>query len=234
MATTECTTYYRPVLKAYNETENLIYLYQPRCKMWACPYCAAINRSYWCKRAVAGIEHYRQQGVDGWTFVTITSHEKNKTLGKCLFVWPKGWAKLSSRIRYHHKGIKYLLIPEQHQDGRLHIHALASHGITTRFLKDNARACGLGYMGESEALGDARYAGYYCAKYLGKQTEIADWPGNFRRIRSSQKWPHPPDNDTWDGLEVDWNYLSTYPSDGLDYLAAGIKERQGIAVKIIK
>lgn len=234
MATTECSTYFRPVLKAYSPAHKAILLYQPRCKMWKCPYCASVNSSYWCKKCADGVRQYQELGVVDWMFVTITNHRKVRTLAKSMYVWPSAWAKLSSRMRYHFPGIRYILIPEQHKDGTLHIHACASHGIDTRWLKDNAPYVGLGYMAEGEPLTDAVQAAIYAAKYLQKSTQDAQWPTSFRRIRTSQKWPEPTDCPEWEGLNLEWQYLSSYPAEGLEYLAQGIREKNKVDVQILK
>lgn len=234
MAASECTTYMRPVLKGYDPGEKVMYLYQPRCKMWKCPACAEINKQQWCARIGEGYEKYISLGVDGWRFWTVTSSPKNKTLSQCLYVWPKAWAKFSRRIRYHYPGIRYVLLPEQHEDGRLHIHAIASHGVTTRFVKDHGHYSGLGYKNESETIRDKSRCAYYVTKYLNKSIVQTKWPSNFRRIRTSQNWPQLEDRDDFDGLNVEWEYLSTYPADGLEYLAKGLREKNRVDVRVLR
>jgi len=164
----------------------------------------------------------------------VTSHEKNKTLAQCMYVWPDAWTKLSRRLRYHYPGIKYALLPEQHLDGRLHIHAIASNNVRQRWLKDNARSCGLGFMNESEPIANPKDAIPYVLKYLNKAIEHTDWPNRFRRVRTSIRWPKLEDQSDFDREIIDWEYLTTYPSEGLDYLAAGIKESTGFDTKVLR
>ena len=124
MSTSKCQTSKRPVLKATDHNTGTIYLYQPDCHMWSCSHCAHHNKRAWAARIGQGVEQYRNSGVDGWRFVTITMSKKLKTRSQCLYVWPKSWAKLSARMRREYKGIKYVLLPELHKDGRVHVHAI--------------------------------------------------------------------------------------------------------------
>jgi hypothetical protein len=234
MAATTCETYERPVLKGYSKKDNVVYLYQPRCKCWACTYCATLNKQQWCARIADGIARYMDEGISGWNFVTITSHERLSTLSQTLYVWPKAWGKLSRRIRYHFPGIRYVLLPEQHEDGRLHIHAIASHGMRTRFLKDHGRSCGLGYKNKSDAIREAKQSVSYVTKYLSKSAVDAKWPSHFRRIRTSQRWPKLEQAEDFDQWDVKWQYLTTYPAEGLDYLATGLRDKTGVDVKVLR
>ncbi|KKM74447.1 hypothetical protein LCGC14_1400240 [marine sediment metagenome] len=208
-------------------------MYQPPCKCWGCSTCARLNMYQWAARIGQGYSVYMLAGITGWSFVTITSHPKLKNRDTTLWVWPKAWAKLSARMRRNFVGIRYVLIPELHGDGRLHIHMIASGGMTTGWLKANAPYCGLGYMNEAETLTDAKKAIFYVTKYLSKGLDIKSWPRSFRRIRTSQKWP-PLEIVTPDVSDIeDWIYVSTYPAEGLDYLADGLSERWQVAVKAI-
>jgi hypothetical protein len=201
--------------------------------MWSCPACAEVNKLQWCARVAEGYEKYVSDGVGDWRFWTVTSHEKNKTMSQCLYVWPRAWAKFSRRIRYHHPGIRYVLLPEQHKDGRLHIHAIASHGVTKRFVKDHGRKSGLGYKNDAEVIRDRSRCVWYVTKYLNKSIALTSWPSNFRRIRTSQKWPQLEDDFDFDRKGIEWEYLSTYPSDGLEYLAKGIREKSRVDVRVL-
>lgn len=234
MSQTECQTYFRPVLEAYSGVERVVYLYQPRCKLWRCPYCATLNKQQWCVRIADGIRIYQEEGISQWNFVTITSSPKLKTLAQTMYVWPQAWAKLSRRMRYHFPGIRYVLLPEQHKDGRLHIHAIASGGLDTKWLKRNCPTCGLGYMAESDIIAEAWQSIQYVTKYLTKSSEDGKWPARFRRIRTSQGWPELQTEESWPGHELDWVYLTSYPSEGLDYLAEGLAEKKGVPVRVLR
>jgi len=56
-------------------------------------------------------------------FVTVTSHEK-LTAKQSLYVLPLAWKKLSMRWRRLVGGKPYVVIPERHKDGRVHIHGI--------------------------------------------------------------------------------------------------------------
>ena len=216
---TECETVNRPVLKGIHEDGKTVYLYQPRCKQWSCEPCARTNRLLWQAKIGYGYEFYTALGKKDWSFVTITAHKKCETAEQCLYVFPKAWAKLSTRMRRQYKGIRYVILPEHHANGRVHWHMIASSGIKERWVKDNCAATGLGYMGTSAIVEDSIRAIMYVSKYIGKSLDDQEWPENLRRIRTSQKWPTLPHNDGYEELPVTWMYMHTYPNEGLPYLA---------------
>ncbi len=187
-----CITPRRPFLKGLNEMQKKAVFFKPRCKLWSCPPCAEINKKLWAIRAYNGAE-VLMSDTHQISFLTLTSHEKLDPSGS-LRVWPKAWAKLRERARYQTGGFNYLLVPEQHEDHRLHVHAIETAGLGTRWWKDNARACGLGFMAEEEAAQTAGGAAYYCIKYLTKSIEWQDWPKGFRRVRTSRQWPKLPES----------------------------------------
>ncbi len=229
----KCSRKNRPVLKGWSDEHGCIYLYQPACKMWNCPQCAIKNRQRWSARIAEGIQFYRMVNCHGWRFITMTSNRKLKNRDQCLHVWPKAWAKLSTRIRRRYKGVRYVLLPELHKNGRVHIHALMSHDVTKRWLKDNAPSCGLGQQQDSIPLGDDFMAIWYTTKYLAKSADIKTWPKNLRRIRTSQKWPVLENNEDFDALEIAWDYYLTYDDDGIGYLALMLEEQLGVTVKVL-
>lgn len=187
----------------------------------------------WAARIGQGYESYVLAGIVEWRFITITSNPKLKSYAATMWVWPKAWAKLSARMRRAYTGIRYVLIPELHKDGRLHIHMIASGGMTTSWLKKNAPYCGLGFMNEADRIEDVSRAIWYVVKYVSKGLDVNDWPRSFRRIRTSQQWP-ALDEETPEISDIaEWVYVTNYPSDGLDYLAEGLAERWKIAVKVI-
>ena len=229
----KCTTQIRSVLQGYDPQNNVIYLYQPRCKMWSCPACAVTNKLLWQAKIGYGYEWYSMREIQDWRFVTITAHRKNKTAAQCLYVFPKAWAKLSARMRRKFAGMKYVILPEHHEDGRVHWHMICSGGMSTRWLKDNCAYTGLGYMGKSEPVNDSLRAIMYVSKYIGKSMIDQKWPENLRRIRTNQKWPELPASDEFDPLEVDWTYMHQYPAEGLVYIAHELELSTGIKVKVL-
>jgi hypothetical protein len=185
----------RPWMIGFDETVSAFYIFRPDCKCWNCPSCAKRLRARWTKRAYLGIEAYIADGLE-FKFVTVTSHERLYSLYQTLYVWPNAWGKLRKRIDRAAGNWKFLMIPEQHRDGRLHVHLIASTDLGTRWWKDNARACGLGYTAEEEEFragkSDPLRAAAYAAKYLDKQLGVRLWPRYFHHIRTSQSFPELP------------------------------------------
>lgn len=233
MSKTECEKLIRPVLKGYSIKKKAWFLYQPPCKCWNCSTCARSNMYRWAARIGQGYSEYILAGIGDWRFVTITSNPKLKSMNSTMWVWPKAWAKLSARMRRAFGGIRYVLIPELHKNSRLHIHMIASGGMDTKWLKTNAPYCGLGYMNEAEKIEDVSNAIGYVTKYISKGLDVQAWPRHFRRIRTSQKWPVLEDQTPDVSDITEWEYVSTYPAEGLDYLAEGLSERWKVAVKVI-
>ncbi len=229
----KCSKEYRPVLLGYSIERGSYVLYQPPCGMWSCPECAKRKSSQWAIRIREGVDWYQSREIKDWMFLTLTSNPKNKTRAQCLFVWPKAWAKFSSRLRRRYPGIRYTLLPELHKNGRVHVHAVASHGVSNSFLTKNTYVCGLGYKRDSKAIDDGFGAMFYVVKYLAKAQEVLSWPKNFRRVRTSQSWPPLEDTEDFEREAIEWTYQTTYASDGLDYYADYVQERLGIPVKII-
>lgn len=189
MTTTKCASKTRPIIVGENRLESKAIIYVPRCKMWSCPSCADLNKSFWAIKIYLGIDDYKARGLVDWSFLTITMRGYHDNFEKCVAAWPKIWSRLSSRIRYHHKGVRYVLLPEQHEDGRLHVHMIASATIKKRWIKDSAFGSGGGFMGDSKPLKSSKKAAWYVSKYVGKSLGVIAWPPKFRRIRTSQKWP---------------------------------------------
>lgn len=229
-----CQTLKRPVLKAYDDAQKRFVLYQPRCKMWKCAPCAHVNKRLWQAKIGYGYEVYSAQGIDDWRFVTITARGYHKTCEECLLAWKQSWPKLSSRMRRAFKHMKYVLLPEHHKDGRVHWHMIASGGMTTRWIKNNAYTTGLGYIGEAKPVRDSWQAIHYVSKYITKTIGSEQWPHNLRRIRTSQNWPVlPPANEMPNHDELNWEYWLSYSSDGLGYLAYELEKTTGIRCDIL-
>ena len=219
-----CQTPRRPYLKAINQNDNVVIFFRPRCKLWSCPACSEINKNLWSVKAfhAATVIEETHGKPD---FLTLTSHEKLQAKAS-LFVWPKAWSKLSQRARRKAADFQYLLIPEQHKNGRLHVHAIETSALGERWWKTNARECGLGYMAEEEEVRSPGGAAYYVVKYLTKSLETNVWPKNFRRVRTSQRWPKLPETEplndwTFTPLERDATLahsVATYEREGMDVL----------------
>lgn len=216
----ECPTPSRVVIRAVHQETGEAILFKPACKTWGCPVCSEANKWRWMFRAVQGVAELTQQGIP-LHFLTLTSHEKLD--GPASFrVWPRAWNKLRARWRHHTPRIwrYYLAVPELHQDGRLHTHALIAGDLSERWWKDNARACGMGYMSDLEEVASLG-VGKYVSKYLTK-TVHDGWPKGKRRVNTTRNWPklpRPSDLDGWTFSKVPQN--RTIMAEIRDLQAAG-------------
>ena len=185
-----CSAPNRPLIKAVNHASKQCILFHPRCGSWKCPACAQINAQKAILRAVHGSEVLIAQGAK-IDFVTVTSHEKLDAAAS-LAVLPLAWNKLNVRIKRAAQSPEYFAIPEQHKDGRWHLHAMTTAALPKKWWKDNARGCGMGYQSDVQEVKSLGGVAYYVAKYQGKMLQNSNLPKNFRRIRHSNGWPELP------------------------------------------
>ena len=203
----KCSHPNRVLLAAWSDEKNTLMLYRPTCGLWSCHECAKRNRKKWVLRVSHGLTEYTSGG-EVFQFTTVTSHARLKSREATIDVWPNAWSKIYARIK-RKKGANfhYVLVPEFHENGRLHVHMLENSGLTRRWYKDNAPQCGLGYMAEVLPVEKPSGAAWYVSKYLGKGLEDSDWPLQFRRIRTSQNWPLLPQRNT-DDVDLSWEVIS--------------------------
>lgn len=190
-----------PYLVRDSSSEKARHIIKARCKMWKCPYCSQVNKHQHYIRILNGCNQLLDQGQE-LNFITITSHEKLTTTEQCLHVWRKSWRKLRERLRRKHAKhsndqLCFFLVTEFHKDKRLHWHGVINCNLSTRWLKDNARACGLGYQCKSKKLDNAIQGTNYAIKYISKSLLDADYPKKMHRITYSQSFPDKP---TLDGV----------------------------------
>lgn len=190
---TQCPTMGVPYLIGDSSDKQKRNIVKARCKLWDCPYCQHINREIHYNRIASGVHTLSKRGFE-WTFVTITCHEKFRGNKASVKNWRTNKDKLLARYRRYVKksytySPEYVYIPETHKDGTIHIHGLFSGKIKTRWWKDNARSCGLGYMAESDELKSVLQAVNYCTKYIQKSMGIASPTKGFRRINYSRGFP---------------------------------------------
>ncbi len=228
-----CIAEVRPVLKAFCSDRKTLYLYMVRCKSWYCPACGRINKLEWVARIAQGIDHYYDNGITDWMFCTVTSHPKLLTRGQCLWVEPKAWRKLWSRIHYHHGKVRYVYIPELHKNGRVHWHMLMSGGISVAWWKHHAPRSGFGYMFDSQPVRDGRNSVLYVTKELSKSLSITKWPRKLRRIRTSQQWPPLDTGENFDDLRLDWVYLTQTDPECLENLRETTETETGIKTIVL-
>jgi len=144
----------------------------------------------WLLRARIGVRQFTRDGkaVD---FVTITSHEKLTTFAQTEYVWREAWPNLYAALKNKSPELQYYIVPERHKDGRMHVHALWTAGVTQKWLKDAARRRGLGHQAKIIAIESDAKASNYMTKYVGKDLGD-DVPEKFRRVRVSRFWPDLP------------------------------------------
>jgi len=222
----DCTTPNRPYILGVRDDLKRAVLFQPRCKQWSCPYCSGVNQARWAARAYMGTATFQDRGI-AVCFLTLTSHESLNPI-QTRWVFPRAWKKLSQRARRAAEGFEYLMVPEQHEDGRLHIHAVETSDLGEGWWKDNARQSGLGYMDEETHIRKPQGAAAYVAKYLSKSLEVLDWPGNFHRVRTSRRWPPLQALETPPG----WEFRSLPLSTSLQEVYQAYA-RQGYAIRLL-
>lgn len=207
-----CQTVTRPFLWGISDDKTIVWT-RPDCKMWSCRDCAQTNRKKWVKRVAQGVETYIQAG-EFFYFMTVTSHEDLKTFEATVKVFPDAWRKLYARMKRINPALHYVVLPEQHKDGRLHVHSIINEGFGCvdkdhqgHWLKDNARQCGLGYIADIQPLESVAGAAWYTAKYIGKSLGVDHWPKHLRRIRVSNNWPELKDDVEFDRLNISYRVV---------------------------
>jgi len=194
------------LLIGWHPTEKRAFVARANCDSWKCEECALRMGDNWGLRAEMGTRALFNQG-DHVDFITITSHEKLPDFEATETVWRSAWGALYNALKRKNNALAYLMIPERHKSGRMHVHGIWNAGVTKRWLKDNARKRGLGYQCEIVHISTERYASKYIAKYLGKNL-CADYPARFRRVRCSNNWVHLREPNTPDN-ELQWEYVGT-------------------------
>ena len=177
------------------------YLLRGACKLWSCSVCGASNGRKWLARILNHMN--KNKGTGRWYFLTITAHEKWHTPQRSIKNLRQGWKKLYNRMRRKYGVSEYVKVWEFHKDGSFHLHVLIRRKIGKKWLKDNSRECGMGYMCDSSASKNPGQVAGYCAKYLIKSFEHADkYEKGMRRIEASRDWEKLPelasDMETWE------------------------------------
>lgn len=199
----ECSAPNRPLLKAISRDKKTVVFFHPRCKQWNCPACAPKNAYKAVLRGFNGSTLMTTAGLP-LHFLTVTSHEKLSPAAS-LAVLPKAWNKLNRRVKREAAAPEYYAIPEQHKDGRWHLHAIITAKMSRKWWKDNARECGLGYQSDVKEVQQLGGIPYYIGKYITKALENGDLPRHFRRIRTSANWPKleaPQPLEGWEFMTV--------------------------------
>ena len=195
----ECGSEKRPYLVGVSEETRQAFLIRPTCKMWSCPACAARKARRWTARIINHINH----SDSAWYFATITAHENWHSPRGSLKNIRQGWKRLYNRMRYSFGTNDYAKVWERHKSGAYHLHALIDdrddirwiedyppiYGhIYPRWLKDNARECGMGYQTKLKRVHNAGQVAGYIAKYMLKSEEVGGYAPGLRRIEVSRTW----------------------------------------------
>ena len=202
----DCSENKRPFLVGVSETTKQIVLLRPPCKKWSCPSCAARLANRWIARIIRYID---KNGHDDWWMFTLTAHEKWRGRTQSVRNLRGGWKRLYNRMRYEFGVKDYAKVWECHADGSFHLHGIIRNPndtlfwledyppifphMTQRWLKDNARSCGMGYQVDFHNVENAGMVAGYIAKYFMKSETVGDYPKNMRRIEVSHGWDKLPD-----------------------------------------
>jgi len=198
----------------WDHASKRVLVCRANCDTWKCAECAKRMSETWGLRALMGARKIQSQG-DKLDFITITSHEKLKTFSATAEVWNSAWGALYNAVKRKKPQLEYIVIPECHKDGRLHIHALWNADVTKKWLKDNARKRGLGYQCEICHVASVGRASFYVTKYIGKSLDL-DYPVRFRRVRCSNNWADIP-KPTTDSANLQWEYVGSNGALSLVY-----------------
>lgn len=204
----------RPIILGLSEKDNVAMGVRPNCKCWDCIACAARNAKRWIARIIHGVNN--MDTVDGWHMFTLTAHEAWRGRDRSVKNLRQGWKKLYNRMRREFGISHYAKVWEQHMDGTYHLHGLIDCVIPQRWLKDNARACGMGYQVEIHPVDNAGQVAGYIAKYFLKSADelfmTGTWVKNLRRIEVSRSWIKLPDlkNDEWQWMLAESENFSSW------------------------
>lgn len=210
----DCLDTKRPLLKAANSGSKQVVFFRPFCKRWDCPVCGPKNAYKARLRALVGYQTFLDLGHK-MSFLTLTPHEK-LTSAASIPVMASAWVKLNRRIKRASQHHNYFLIPELHQSGKLHFHALTDAALKKKWWKDNGRACGMGYQNDLQEVKEAGGVGGYLTKYLAKTLQNSNFPKGFRRIRASKDWPALPELEKPAG----WEFVALRPNDSREEQAS--------------
>lgn len=189
-----------PYMIGVNQTNARVMVFRPRCKMWSCPSCRRTNCFLWAYQANHGAHELYDAGKT-MTFLTITSSNKI-TKEQSWWVAPKAWMKLQARIRRQYGEYQYFVVPEVQERGHVHFHGIFSVAIGERWLKDNAAACGFGFMDDAKEVWSEGGVTGYVLKYLKKNLGVEEIPKGTRRVRTSRAWPKCPPKER----PPDWSF----------------------------
>lgn len=190
-----------PYFYRLDEVSQKIEFAKGTCNMWSCDTCGARNAKKWIARVIDGCN---KLPAKSWYFATITAHRKWRGSNKSLANIRKNWEKLRKRMMRltikQGEDFYYVRVWEAHKDGSFHMHVITNAPVDTRWLKDNAAKCGLGYQATYDEVVNAGQVAGYISKYMLKAMPNATWyPKGARRIEVSGNWVDwkKSDSDEW-------------------------------------
>jgi hypothetical protein len=197
-----------PYLYRFDLEFSLVKYIKGRCNMWSCPECAINNTKKWIGRIIDGCNNLE---ADNWYLATITAHRYwrgEKSLINLRANWSKLRKRMARTVQKQNEELFYARVWEHHLDASYHMHLITNAQVSTKWLKDNAAVCGLGYQAKMGKPINAGIAGGYVAKYMLKQSQedtLHSYPKGARRIECSQNWV------AWlsDDSEDEWFYAGT-------------------------
>jgi len=202
-ASKPCTKLSVPYLIGVNENAKICLLTKSACKCWSCEPCGSRNARTWIARVIDGINKLGGE----WSFLTLTAHAKSRR-EKSIVSIREGWKKFYNRVlektSLDQEVLYYCKVWEQCQDGTFHLHLLISVCYGTRWAKDAAASCGMGYMADWQEIENAGQVAGYISKYTLKNATMArggiEWPKGIRRIETSRNWPILPKKAPYEDL----------------------------------
>lgn len=196
----ECSNPKKTFAIASDYDKEITRLFVLPCGSWSCPECGERKRKQWTKDVMFGVSWYMGQKNMDFSLLTLTLSGRNRTRATSITQWRSVWPRLNSRHYRQYGWCPYVLVPEGHKNGVVHLHSICGSVATKRWWKDNSVKSGGGFIADIEPCRDPGRAGAYATKYLGKSLTISTWPKSYRRIRTSRDWPKMP------RPEVDTNY----------------------------
>jgi len=188
-------------------------VFKSNCDSWECEECSQKKKSQWSARAILGCKAIGSRGITP-KFVTVTTAEWYTTSAAAIAAFPRAWGKLYARMKRQNLQMMYLLTIEFGKEtGHMHAHFLTDCQMKTRWYKDNARQCGMGYQAAVEEIESHGKAAAYVSKYIGKSLDGHTLPPKFRRVRCSQNWTPLAQLEAHEqSRDFDWVVCNTHTS----------------------
>lgn len=216
----------KKVITGLDYERNVAVYLDTQCKTYECPVCRDCIRKIHQARIIYGTkEHAPWQGLR-WSFVTLTSHEKVRDPAGSLRLMQLALPRWRKRMKRRYGDFDYVMVFERHASGAAHVHMLINCPVSKKHVRRHARAVGLGYMADVQALHAPAAAGKYVAKYLSKSLAEAEFPKRFKRVRYSRGWPDLPPRPS--GAIRQW--LAIDHSDVLLHIAADVECGRSVIV----